>query len=169
MDKEKILALLTELGKRLAVAGIQAEMVIFGGAAMSLVHDSRRSTNDIDAVFSPRTEVFLIALEIHQERNLPLDWLNSAGDIFVNKDAPTVDYMDFPGLKVKVVAPDYLLAMKIKSSRQQSHDFSDTRFLINKLGVKTREDAESLVRQYFPKFKLTEDCATNLEQAFTPS
>ncbi|MDR1164972.1 MAG: hypothetical protein LBO66_03710 [Deltaproteobacteria bacterium] len=77
--------------------------------------------------------------------------------------------MDLPGLKVKVVAPDYLLAMKIKSSRQLSHDFIDTRFLINKLGVKTREDIESLVRQYFSKFKLTEDCATNREQAFTPS
>ncbi|MDR1041309.1 MAG: hypothetical protein LBR80_14320 [Deltaproteobacteria bacterium] len=168
MDKNTILERLKELGERLALDGIEAEMVIFGGAAISLVHDSRRITHDIDVSCSHKTDVVSKALQLCQERDLPTDWLNSAGDIFLSDDVPTVDFMDFPGLKLKVVAADYLLAMKLKSSRIGTNDFSDTKLLINKLGIRTRGDAESLIRKYFPAFKQGKNHQKNLEHAFMP-
>ncbi|MDR1038459.1 MAG: hypothetical protein LBT40_18385 [Deltaproteobacteria bacterium] len=166
MDKDTILERLKELARRLDLAGIGAEMLIFGGAAMSLAYGSRRTTNDIDAVFSPRMDVMLTALDISNDMDLPADWLNSAGNIFISDDAPSHDFMDLPGLKLKIVAPDYLLAMKIKSSRPESKDFDDTKTLVDMLGIRTPEEAEALVRKYFPKFDLKPTCKQNLHLAF---
>ncbi|GII81281.1 hypothetical protein Sru01_62630 [Sphaerisporangium rufum] len=41
------------LGDRLVRRGVVADLYIFGGAAMALAYDARRSTRDIDAVFEP--------------------------------------------------------------------------------------------------------------------
>ena len=41
------------LGERLARRGVVADLYVFGGAAMALAYDSRRTTRDIDAHFKP--------------------------------------------------------------------------------------------------------------------
>jgi hypothetical protein len=61
---------------------------------------------------------------------------------FVHDDVPVLDYFNFPGLKVKTEAPDYLLAIKICSSRKNSRYFAGTILLIDKLGIKSRREAE---------------------------
>ncbi|MDR1041472.1 MAG: hypothetical protein LBR80_15190 [Deltaproteobacteria bacterium] len=137
MDKDIIITRLTELSQKLVDSGIQAEMTIFGGAAMALAYDDRRITHDIDAVYDPYMQVQILALDIHAEKVLPVDWLNSAGNYLINSDTPTLDFMTLPGLKIKVVTPEFLLAMKIRSSREGTQDFNDTKFLIDKLIIKT--------------------------------
>lgn len=51
LDRSAIEDAFRRLGDRLARRGVVADLYIFGGAAMSMVYDSRRATRDIDAVF----------------------------------------------------------------------------------------------------------------------
>jgi hypothetical protein len=48
LDKDNIFKNLKELAERCYRNGIDAEMVIFGGAALALAYGSRRITHDID-------------------------------------------------------------------------------------------------------------------------
>lgn len=166
MDKHVILERLKILSYRMNEEGIQLEMTIFGGAAIALKYDSTRITRDIDVKYNYNLEMMNLILLIAIDMDWPLNWLNSAGQFFVNDDAPAEDYFDFPGLKIKTVAPDYLLAMKIRSSRKDSRDFADTKLLIDKLGIKSREEAEQLTLKYFPKHEFKTNHNENLDMAF---
>ncbi len=57
MDAAEIRRLLTELGQRLAVRGVEGELYMVGGAAIAMSFDQRRSTSDIDAVFEPKAVI----------------------------------------------------------------------------------------------------------------
>jgi hypothetical protein len=91
-------------------------------------------------------EVMCQALAMHQDKDLPYYWLNRAGDIFIKDNVPFVDFISFPSLKVRVVSPDYLLAMEIKSSRRNSNDFIDTKFLIDKLKITNQPEAKAWLK-----------------------
>lgn len=47
LTKEEIRAYLSEMNDRLAEHGVSGEVVLCGGAVMSLVYDARPSTKDI--------------------------------------------------------------------------------------------------------------------------
>jgi hypothetical protein len=51
LDRAAIEDAFRRLGDRLARRGVVADLYVFGGAAMALAYDARRSTRDIDAVF----------------------------------------------------------------------------------------------------------------------
>ncbi|MDR1312854.1 MAG: nucleotidyltransferase [Deltaproteobacteria bacterium] len=166
MDKDAILARLKELGRRLANEGIEAEMVIFGGAAMALAYNERRMTRDIDAVYEPYLDVQILALDMRKGKGFSDDWLNSSGNYLINPDTPTLDFLSLPGLNIKVVTPDFLLATKIRASRKGTEDFNDTKFLIDKLGIKSKGEALTLVYKFFPAFQLEAKHERNLSNAF---
>ncbi|MDR1049634.1 MAG: hypothetical protein LBP95_00865, partial [Deltaproteobacteria bacterium] len=46
---------------------IEAVITIFGGAAMALMHDERRTTDDIDASFSHSTDIQLLIFNMRDE------------------------------------------------------------------------------------------------------
>lgn len=50
LDRAAVEDALRRLGERLARRGVVADRYVFGGAAMALAYDARRSTRDIDAV-----------------------------------------------------------------------------------------------------------------------
>jgi hypothetical protein len=55
---------------------------VFGGAAMALAYDARRSTRDIDAVFQPHGVVLDEAGAVADELGLPRWWrMRLAGDV----------------------------------------------------------------------------------------
>ena len=49
-DRNRIIELLTELGRRLSAKGVAGRLYVVGAAAMALKFDTRRTTRDIDAV-----------------------------------------------------------------------------------------------------------------------
>lgn len=53
LDRPAIEQAFRRLGDRLARRGVVADIYVFGGAAVALAYDARRSTRDIDAVFEP--------------------------------------------------------------------------------------------------------------------
>jgi len=53
-------------------------------------------------------------------------------------------------LKISAVTPEYLLAMKLMSSRVEGQDYGDIKFLMHKLNIRTYQEAESVIRCFFP-------------------
>ncbi|WP_157570585.1 DUF6036 family nucleotidyltransferase [Microtetraspora malaysiensis] len=76
LDRSAIENAFKRLGDRLARRGVVADLYVFGGAAMALAYDARRSTRDIDAVFEPHGIVLDEARAVASELGLPPWWLN---------------------------------------------------------------------------------------------
>jgi len=142
--------LFEELAEELSRQGTRAELFLVGGAAIALCFDERRSTRDLDAVFAPTDAVRKAAAAVAEREGLDEDWLNDAVKGFL----PGVDrnarrYFEAPGLSVDVASPEYLLAMKLLSSRAEV-DAEDIALLYRHLGFRTVEQGLHLVEQAYP-------------------
>ena len=80
---------------------------------------------------------------------MPYDLLNDSVKGFVKPNAPIDEFLTFKALKIFTVYPEYLLAMKLMSSRYETNDYEDANFLCRKLGVKTSKDLEELLMDYY--------------------
>ncbi|MCL2088985.1 MAG: DUF6036 family nucleotidyltransferase [Oscillospiraceae bacterium] len=150
LSKGDIVECLREIGQELKNQDMVGEILLTGGAAMCLVHSARDMTKDIDALYEPKTLINQIASKIAEEKNLPPDWLNDSVKGFVTENVSTEEFMTFDGLKVTVVSPEYLLAMKLISARYGEKDFEDIVFLLRKLDVKTPDQAERIITRFYP-------------------
>jgi len=149
MRRDEIVELLTELGRRLAARAIEGEMYVVGGAAIALAFDDRRSTQDIDAVFEPKTTIYEVAAELADERGLPDGWLNDAVKGFLtgaDPDAPLV--LEVTGLRVSTASPRILLAMKVLSHRV-GEDEDDVRLLAHKLELDAARDVLAVAESVY--------------------
>lgn len=124
LDRAAIEDAFRRLGDRLARRGVVADLYVFGGAAMALAYDARRSTRDIDAVFKPHGVVLDEARSVAAELGLPQWWLNEQASAYVapggDTNAPRV--FDHPGLRVSAASPEHLLAMKVLAARRRDAD-----------------------------------------------
>ena len=62
--------------------------------------------------------------------------------------------MVLDGLKITVVTPEYLLAMKLMSARYGEKDADDIRFLMNKLEIKTMDEALDILTGFYPENRI---------------
>lgn len=150
MHKNELLKYLELLGDELKKNGLQGEIIITGGAAMCLVHSARDATKDIDALYEPKSEINALAEKIADEYGLPPNWLNDSVKGFMNGNVETTDFMQLGNLKISTVTPQYLLAMKLMSSRVEGQDYCDIKFLLRELNIRTFEEAESVIKRFFP-------------------
>ena len=149
MDRDEIVALLRELGRRLAARGLVGELYVLGGAAIALLLDPRRSTRDIDAVFEPKREIYEVAGAMSDELDLPAGWLNDAVKGFLAGDDPdAVPVLEVPGLRCSVASPRILLAMKVLAHRV-GEDEDDVRLLASDLGLSSAEEVLGLVEDVY--------------------
>jgi len=151
LDRAAIEDAFRRLGDRLAKRGGIADLYIFGGAAMALAYDARRSTRDIDAVFQPHGVVLDEARAVANELGLPHWWLNEQASAYVapGGDASAPRVFDHPGLRVAAASPEHLLAMKVLAARRR--DAEDIRFLIDHLGLTSAEQVLDLCAEIFPE------------------
>ena len=156
LDQEKIESLLCQLSDRLVERGVVGEVALYGGAAMVLAHRARLSTKDIDAVFVPKQEVYHAAYEVAAEAGIEMDWINDAVKGFLSEKNDILPLRDYPGLKVFVAAPEYLLAMKCLSMRlgRDDTDLADVRFLMDRLGLRDAVQVLDLVSRYYPEDRI---------------
>lgn len=73
MERDEIVDLLHRDWTAAPRRGLVGKMYVVGGAAIALAFDSRRSTESIDAVFEPKTEIDAIAGHMAEERGLRRD------------------------------------------------------------------------------------------------
>jgi len=150
LDRAAIEDAFRRLAQRLVRRGVVADLYVFGGAAMALAYDARRSTRDIDAMFQPHGVVLDEARAVADELALPQWWLNEQASAYVapGGDAAAPRIFDHPGLRVWAASPEHLLAMKVLAARRK--DGEDIRFLVKYLGLATVEEVLALCAEVFP-------------------
>src|SRR3954447_24788646 len=149
MDREEIVALLTELGATLHGRGVDGEMYVVGGAAIALAYDPRRSTRDIDAVFEPKLAIYEVAREIAERFGLPAGWLNDAVKGFLAGEDPEASpILDVPGLRCMAASPRMLLALKVLAHRA-GEDEDDVLLLAGALGLSTSGEVLAVAEDVF--------------------
>ena len=155
LSRDRIKDLLHKLNDELCARNIEGELLLVGGAVMSLVYSARESTKDIDALFAPKEEMYAAIESIAKRELLPNGWLNDAVKGFVVETAEFQEYLNLSHLKVLTAVPEYLLAMKCLSCRTGvgSIDKSDIAFLLKLLEIKTREKVISLITKFYPEDK----------------
>lgn len=166
LDRAAITAALRRLGDRLAFRGVVADLYVFGGAAMALAYDLRRSTRDIDALFHPHGVVLAEAQSVALELGLPRWWLNEQASAYVSPggdaDAPLV--FDHPGLRVHAASAPHLLAMKVLAGRRRDAD--DIRMLADHLGLRTAPQVRQVCETTFPEEPLPTRSELLLDELF---
>jgi len=162
--RDELLTYLEALGKELEAVGLQGEVIVTGGAAMCLVHSARDATKDIDALYEPKSEINALAEKVAKEHGLPSNWLNDSVKGFMGDGVETVDFMRTGNLKISAVTPEYLLAMKLMSSRVEGQDYGDIKFLLRKLNIRTFEEAESVIQRFFPLSRVLPKTGYVIEQ-----
>lgn len=166
MDRETIERCLREVGIELAHKGLTGEILIVGGAFMTLVLRSREATRDVDAYLDPAAAPAIReAVRLVAARNgLPPDWLNDAVKGFFATRPETLLWAEYPGLRVNTVTPAYMFAMKALAGRPQ--DMDDLRTLAGHLRLVTPQDALQVVMEHIPERLLTPRVRYLLEELF---
>jgi predicted nucleotidyltransferase len=155
LSKTNLLQALERLGEIAEENETVIELCIYGGAAMMLAYDRRAITRDVDSLFHPRKQVEAWAAQVAREQGLPSDWLNDdVRQYIAPKESLRSLGLDLPGIRVTVPTASYLLAMKALAGRRAlpgyEGDEADLRYLIKKMGIRSVEEIQEHIDQYFP-------------------
>jgi len=164
------------MGRYLGERSILCELAVYGGSALMLQFDWRRTTEDVDAVVLHADEVgsrypslarhgvvgdavgyASVALDLDRE------WLNRAVDAFTAheeaRDTHFVPFGSYPrgaptGLRVLLARPEYLCAMKLAALKRTDvgdKDFGDAVRLAGEVGIGDEAGLKALYAGFFPE------------------
>ncbi|MDR2571612.1 MAG: hypothetical protein LBD23_15155 [Oscillospiraceae bacterium] len=149
LHRDDILRFFEEVNSRLKTMDKTGELYIIGGAAISLAFGGRNATEDIDAIYKPRSEIRRIIKEIADEHNLRNDWLNNDAEHFITENMTFTLLFDYSNLKIFHIDAECLLAMKLASARPDtSPDMDDCLLLMERLGIFEEKDLLRVVELY---------------------
>ncbi len=161
LSREHILAALAALNEKMKARELHGELGLLGGAVMLLAFRARASTKDVDAIFSPTSEIRAAAAEVALELDLAPDWLNDGAKGFVSPKAEFVeaDLPRFSHLRISYPTPEYLLAMKVLASRVENEgergDREDIAILCGRLGLRDADAVMEVVLRYYPPARVS--------------
>lgn len=155
ITKQTMLELFTALNQKLKENDIRGEICVVGGAAMTLAFNARIATQDVDAIFQPKKDMQLLAMDVGKEHNLNIDWLNDAVSIFIPDKKAETKKVILKLSHLTVWSPDakYLLAMKSISARPT--DIRDLEFLIHLLKITDPKTVFENIQDYYPQRKIS--------------
>jgi len=148
LSKNEILALFEEINYRLASSNKHGEILIVGGAALTVMFNARNSTYDIDAIFQPKEDMRKIIKSIANEHDLHQDWLNDGVKGFITDKMKTEKYLSYSNLTVSSVDAKGLLAMKLTAARNLTNDMKDSIFLMKMLNIQRVEELFEIINDY---------------------
>ena len=148
LTKNEMLKYLEEINIELKNQDKFGEIVIAGGAALTLVFDARKSTQDIDALFAPTQDMRKIISNIAERHELPQDWLNDGVKGFVTDKMKFNEILSYSNLSVSSMDAESLLAMKLIAARVDTKDMPDSVFLMNALDIKNIEQVFEIMETY---------------------
>ena len=166
IDAKQMQRLFEKLNDGLKNAGERGEIGIVGGAVMCLVYNSRASTRDVDAIFKPSQTIRALAESIGREEGLPKDWLNDAAKAYIQGDFTREEVLNLSHLNVWAPEPKYMLAMKCMSSRVDTSDGDDIRFLIQLLKLSKAQQVFEIIQGYYPKSQIEAKTQFFVEELF---
>jgi hypothetical protein len=140
------------LNKELGRSGTQGELFLVGGAVMCLAYATRPSTQDVDALFRPPTQVRAAAARVAIQAKVKAGWLNDAVKGFMSPRGDFAAFLELDHLRIMMAQPQYLLAMKCLAMRigAEFHDEDDIRYLLRLLEVPNYEEAVAIITKYYP-------------------
>jgi hypothetical protein len=106
-------------------------------------------------------QVIAAAQQVERELHLPSHWLNEQATVFLSERREFSFFRTYPsegqfGLRVLMATPEYLLSMKLLSSR--SHvDQPDAVRLARLLDITTEDALMMLLKRYYPEEKISEE------------
>ena len=108
----------------------EAELILVGGSSVVLNYNFRDATTDIDSIFRATSTIKEIISQIASKEHLSDKWLNDDFKKTASFSHKLVEHSKFykrfyDCLTVRTVSDEYLLAMKIRSSRDYKHAQSD--------------------------------------------
>jgi len=129
------------------------EVYLFGGAVMSMVYDSRDSTEDMDVMLDKGYKEFMnICGDIARRHNLPHNWVNASVTAMVKDQFQKAEYLPmsmFSNLRLLVPSASMMLAMKLRAAREK--DLDDCLRLLDELGLMpvTKKDLWEILNVYY--------------------
>ena len=179
-DRPTLEYALAELGQRAFAAGRTVEIVVYGGSALLLTLNRQINTGDVDA-YSRETRISSkLAAEMAEEFGWDENWLNDGvkgwlssrdADPDVKALFKTYPAEDQPGLRVYTAKPEYLFAMKCRAMRvggvETNSDIDDIKLLARAIGLKSSQDALTLVEKFYPQNMLQPKTRLGLEEIFS--
>jgi hypothetical protein len=139
------------------------EIAIYGGSAILLQFDWRRTSEDVHATVLSGNHGLVIraAEEAARQLELPRSWLSESVAMYTREretasDRTFVGAYASPervGLRVVAAQPSYMLAMKLNAlqrSTADDRDFADAVQLGVACGVDTVDGLRDTFRRYFP-------------------
>ncbi len=145
---------LRQVGNHLESEGLTGEILILGGAYMTLVLRQRDATKDVDAYFATHAEAIrAAAVRVAHEHGLPTDWLNDAVKGFLYVQPEMTAWADLPWLRV--YAPVSGLHLRHEGPGGRSEDHRDLVALRGVLSLTSAADALAIVTRHVPAHLLT--------------
>jgi hypothetical protein len=168
LNRAKIEEAFRTMGQYLLDRKALGEIVIYGGSAILLQFDWRKTSLDVDArVISERNHGIIIdaAREAAKQLNLPRSWLNESVAMDARRDEDAADRVLiglYPsperfGLRVTAAKPEYILAMKLKALDRvtaDDRDYQDAIGLGIAHGITTVGQILDVYRRYFGSAEL---------------
>ena len=148
LTKDEMLKYFDEINSRLAKENKHGEIIIAGGAALTLVWGARNSTYDIDAIFEPKEDMRTIISDIAAAYKLNADWLNDGVKGFMTEKMGYDKYLELSNLTVHNINAESMLAMKLTSARTNTKDMDDSIFLMKALGIKAEDELFAIIEKY---------------------
>lgn len=153
LSRAMIRRLFKSLNDELAREAAVGEVYLVGGAVMCLVFNARSSTQDVDAVFEPKSKIREAARRVADKHGVSQKWLNDAVKGFMSDRGSFAPYLSMSNLNIFTAQPEYLLAMKCLSFRigPEFADEEDVRYLLRFLNIDTLQDALDVIKRYYPE------------------
>ncbi|MGN7862834.1 hypothetical protein ACTJI8_19825 [Microbacterium sp. 22303] len=156
LARDNIIDGIKDVADTLRDRGITGTLQLVGGAAIVLtVNANRRLTRDIDATFAPKAEIERAARTVAERRHWPADWLNDDAAQFLpsgfGRPAEWVMLYQDATITIQAATHETLLAMKLHSAaRRGAREAEDIADLLDRLGITSLDDAESLYGEFYP-------------------
>jgi hypothetical protein len=168
LSKEEMLLYLNEINERLARDNKHGEILLVGGAALTLAFDARGFSKDIDAVFYPASDMQEIIADMANKHNLRDDWLNDDVRIYVTDKMNFVPFLEMSNLIVSSADAETLLALKLTAARDDfiSSDLSDSVFLMKHLGIKHEAELFEIIEKHISNIDRKQNCKAFVMEAF---
>ena len=175
LNRDDIVAGLTELATRMDAASIAARIHVIGGSAISIEYNHfRESTVDVDSwLYVDETlidAVGAIVRDIAVVRQWPDDWFNSKAQMFLPDHGEPFAWrplLDVGAVRVLVAPPDLLLAMKLLAGRGR-RDLPDLAPLLAACEIVTVGAAVALFDSFYPNDEMSGKSAAWLKQNLSP-
>jgi len=163
LDRAKIEEAFRLVGQYLLDKKTLGEIAIYGGSAIILQFDWRKTSIDVDARVVSVGNHGVIMDAVHQAAKrlgLPRSWLNENVMMYARRGERDTDRVFvglYPsperfGLRVTAARPEYILAMKLRALERitsAERDFNDAVKLAIECGVTTLEEIRDVHRRYF--------------------